>query len=120
MAATTTATVTAIPAASSATATTSTPAIAATTTTTAAAGTGPLFHRAGFIHRELAPGELRVVQLGHGAAGFLCGSHFHETEAARFTGHSILHDVHGYDHARLGEMVLEVVLGGVEVDVADK
>lgn len=60
------------------------------------------------------------MQFGDGLLGFLLRSHFHKTEAAGAAGHAVLDDVDGEDSASDRKMVLEIIFGGVVVDITNE
>jgi len=94
-----------------ATATTATPALVAATP--AAAPARALFARTRFVDRESAALEVLLVEHFNGLISFSLRAHLDEGEAAGTAGRPILHDVDRHDRASLGEIVLEVVFGGV-------
>jgi hypothetical protein len=47
-------------------------------------------------------------------------AHLDEREASRTTCHAVLHDVNGNHHARLREMILQVVFRRGEGEITDE
>ncbi len=79
----------------------------------AAAGTTrrTLFAGPRFINRQRTSLKFLLMEHRNRLARFLLGPHFDESEPARSPGRAILHDVNRDDYARLGEVVLKVILG---------
>jgi hypothetical protein len=90
------------------------------------AGAGPvaavtrcaLFPRSGDVHRQRSAFKLFVVKLFHGLAGFFRRGEFNEREAAGLARHFVLHQVYRRHDARLGEILLEIILHGLVGQVA--
>ena len=95
---------------------TATAAIAAATTTTGRT----IFARTGLVHGQGAALKIFVIESLDSLAGFLVRTHLDEGEAAWFSRHAVLHDVHGDDGAGGGKMVLKIVFRGVMIDVSDE
>ncbi len=57
---------------------------------------------------------------GNGLLRVLFGSHFNERETSRTASHAVLHDIYGNHHARLREMILQVVLRRGEGKITDE
>ena len=86
----------------------------ATATATAAAATTTsraLLARPCFIDRQRASLKILLVEHGNRFARLLLGSHFDESEPTRSACRAILHDINSNHYTRLGEVILEVILG---------
>jgi hypothetical protein len=90
------------------------------TPTTATATRRTLFAGASFVDSERT--ALKVLGMEHlnGLLRVLFGPHLDEREASRATCHAILHDVYGYHHARLREIILQVILRRGEGEITDE
>ena len=83
----------------------------ATSATTTSAGTttaaaGPLFPRAGFVHRQRPAVKLRAIQSLNGLLRFFRRCHGDESETTRPAGRAIRHQVRLDDRAMRRKGVL--------------
>src|SRR5436309_558614 len=99
---------------------------AAARPTTAAASTRPTAPRPALglgprlVDHEIAVAEEPPIKHLHRLGGLFLGRHFDETEAAWTPGELIGHDAHRLDGAGLLEELAEVLLRGLEGEIADE
>ena len=97
------------------------PATTATIAATAAATAGrTLFTRTRFVDGQRTALEVLGMEHLDGLIRVLLGAHLDEGEAARPTRHAVLHDVNRHHHARLREMILQVILRRGEGEITDE
>ena len=96
-------------------------AAAATEATTAAAETTgrTIFLRAGLIDRQLTAAEIDAIHLLRGDLSLFRGAHGDERETAGAAGHLVHGDINIGHGAELTKGRAELVLGGLERQVAD-
>jgi hypothetical protein len=93
---------------------------ASATVASASAACGTIFPRSRFIHRQRAALEILLVEHGNRFGSILLRTHFHKAKPARPSGGAILHNVDGDDRSRLGEVVLQIVLGRGERQISNE
>jgi hypothetical protein len=76
--------------------------------------------RARFVHVEGAAIQFGSVQLSDGRLRFLRVGHFYEGEAAGLAGVPVRDDIHSFNVAELGKSREQVLLRGLEAEIADK
>jgi hypothetical protein len=115
-----TAAATAAAIASVATATTTATAATPIAAATAAAAGRTLFAGTSFVDSERTALEVLGMEHLNGLFRVLLGAHLNEGEPSRPTGHAVLHDVYGNHHARLREIILQVILRRGEGKITDE
>lgn len=101
-----------IPATTAAAATT-TAAVTATTAAAAATAKGTLLAGTSDIDGQLAPLEIPSVESVNRLLGIFIRCHLNETESAGFGRETIQQDIDGNHAGGCGEIILEIILGGV-------
>jgi len=116
----TTVTATTLATVSAATTAAATTTTAATVSTTTAAATTAFtrFHGTSFIDGQRAAVDFLAMELRDGSLRFLCGSHFHETEATGTPRHAVVDHLHPRDVARLGKQIGQVVFSHAKGQIA--